>query len=318
MLNVYDGTVGVFFDKDKLEQELRRYLVNVGDTLSYEVKTGETGVIIITGRNNEEKNIIPFEHPFVFTDVRGRRYVAIDLRAFMKSNLDDMINVTEKLNDKYNGKLQLMRTIFTRLMLDGELDWFRVTRNLIITNFGILLKQFTHLITFDKQLSDRVEYIAKLHEATLDDDNEISLEQAVERLPSKDIANLKHGKEKDLLSLLIKLEQLGKFKLPSRTLGGLVKNIQAVVDNNRAAGLSPDLYTQVLSRSFYSFNSTALAIAMIEHLPTFISVYTMVTTEGINSKSNFRKILNSFKAVLKPKELSETFNRVYNNNLELL
>ena len=315
MLNIYDGTLGIFVDKDKIEYELRNLLSKLGDSLQYEFQDGETGLVILTGKNEDEKKVIPFEHPFIFTGLDHRQYVAIDIRAFMKSNLSNMVTIAEGINDRYNGYLQLRRAIFNRMMLDGELDWFRTSRNLLLEAYAIILRQFTNIVTFDKRLAEKAEIVAKLQFVTTDVEKEIDLTTAIERLPHKTINDLKNGYLKDDYALLSKLAALNKLVLPSRTIGSFVANLKALANNDRAEGLTTDLYTQVISRSFYSFDSNSLAIGFIEHLPTFIAIYFNVVTEGINSKSSMRKIINSFKNVLKPRDVTNILDQAFKSNI---
>ena len=315
MLNIYDGTIGIFVDKEKIAYELQNLLSKQGDTLQYEFQDGKTGLVIITGKNEDEKKVLPFEHPFIFTGLDHRQYVAIDMRGFMKSNLTNLVTVAEGINDKYNGYIQLRRAVFNRMMLDGELDWFRTSRNLLLEAYAIILRQFTHIVTFDKDLADKAEIIAKLQFVTMDEEDKINLNTAVERLPHRTISELKNGSLKDELTLLSKLEALNKLILPSSTIGSFVNNLKALGNNDRSEGLTTDLYLQVLSRSFYSFDSSNLAIGFVEHMPTFIAIYYNVITEGINSKSSMRKIVNNFKNVLKPRDVANILEQAFKDNI---
>jgi len=315
MLNIYEGTLGLFFDKDKLEHELRNLLSISGDTLQYEFQDGNTGLVIITGKNENEKKILPFEHPFIFTGLSKRQYVAIDLRAFMKSNIENIVTIAEGLNDRYNGELQLRRLIYTRMMLDGEYGWLRPIRNNLVDVFSIIIRQLTNIITFDKSLAEKAELIAKIHFVTVNEENKITLDNVIDRLPQKTQQSLHNGALKHDYEMLQKLYTLNKLILPSRTIGSLVNNIKALSNTERANALTTDIYSQILSRSFYSFDSSSLGIAMVENIPTFLSIYIAVVKEGINSKSTFRKIINSYKTVLKPKDTVDLLIKAYKENV---
>ena len=311
MIDIYDGTLGVFFERDKLEHELRELTTKIGDSLNYEYQDGDTGLVIVTGKFEEEKKVRPFEHPFIFQDLRGRQMVAIDIRAFMKSKLDDMISVNEKLNDRYNGTLQLKRMVYTRYFLDKELNWFPLIKPSLIAAFSSIIRQFTLMLTYDKDLASVAEWIAKLHFVTMDEEKEITLEQAIEKLPRTDISKLKNGIAKNIFEDLVKLETIDKLQLPSRTIGSLVSNIRAASKTTRAEGLTTDLYAQVLSRSFYAMNSEKLGIALVENIPTMMAIFSAVIKESINSKSTMRKVFDSFKSVIKPKELAILIDKEY-------
>jgi len=315
MIDIYEGTLGVLFERDKLEHELRELTTKLGDVLNYEYQDGDTGLVIVTGKFEEEKQVRPFEHPFIFKDIRGRHMVAIDIRAFMKSNLDDMISVNEKLNDRYNGTLQLKRMVFTRYFLDKEVGWFPLIKPSLLNAFSAIIRQFTLMLTYDKDLASIAEWMAKIHFVTMDEEKEVSLDEAIERLPRTDISKLRHGIAKNVYEDLKKLELVNKLQLPSRTIGSLVLNIKAASKTTRAEGLTSDVYAQVIGRSFYAMNSEKLGIALVENIPTMMSVFSAVIKEGINSRSNMRKIFDSYKTIIKPKDLANIIDKEYENSI---
>ena len=316
MINIYEGTLGSFADTDKIESELNRYLAKNSENLSYEIKEGRTKVIIITGKNEEEENITLFQHPFIFNTIRGEEAIALDMRPFMKSKLDDMVTIYEKLNDKYNGIMQLQRLVFTKLMMDEDTDWLPYVKPQLTEAFSSIVSTTTTMMIFDRTIIDNVGIIAKLHMVSMDD-IEVSnkLSDYITRLNRKDIKELTHGSLKDLFGYLTLAYDRDELQLPSTSIGSLVKNIKVSIMNNRGDGLTSDLYVQTLGRGFYSLDSKNLAIGMVEHLPTFISIVINVMLEGVNSKSSMRKILDNNKRNVKGKELATQLKDIYENEL---
>ena len=316
--DIYTGTNGVFFDKDKLVYKLSEYIINSGENLNYEIIENRTKVVIITGKNELEKDLPFWNHPVVF-EVKRETTVAIDLRPYMKSKLDDIITVREHLQDKYNGTLQLYRLVFTKLILDNELHWLVYVRQQLAEALASIVSTSIALILYDRSINDIVKIVSKLQLFSLTifdkDLEDVKLDEIVSKLPRDDLKELVKG---DLQELYAKLQfkyGSGELVLPTTTIGSLVTNIQALVPNDRAKGLTPDILLQPLSRGFYSLNSKELALGMLEDLPTLISVLVMVIKEGINAKSNFRKIIDSNKRNINPKELSKQLIDTYQREI---
>jgi len=316
MIDIYEGTLGAFLDKDKLEASINSYLAKTNDNLAYEFKEGRTKLIIITGKNDLEKDIDLFQHPLIFKTVRGDDAIALDMRPYMKSKLDDMVTVHEKLQDKYNGELQLQRLIFTKLMYEGETDWLPYVKPQLVEAFGSIISTTTSMMVFDRTIIDNVNIVSKLHMLTMDDvEDSHKLTDYIMRLNRKDIKELQHGSMKDLFGLLTHEFSKKEFVLPSRTIVNMVNNIKTIIPTGRGEGLTSDLYIQVLGRGFFSLDSKNLSIAMAEHLPTFMAIIINVMLEGINSKSTYRKILDSNKRNVKGKELAIQLKEVYENEI---
>lgn len=318
MLTPYDGTLGVMFDKNKLENELNKYLAKTDTSLSYEVKESRTKIVIITGKNDDEKEIILFQHPFIFNTIYHQQAIALDMRPYMKSKLDDMVTISEKLQDRYNGELQMQRLIFTKLMVDDDMDWLSYMNPQLQEAFSDIIATVTSMMLFDRTIVDNVKIAAKLHYVSMDDDeSKNKLSEYITKLNRKDISELTHGSLKDLYGYLSLAFDRKELMLPSRSIGSLVNNIKIAIMSDRSKGLTSDLYVQTLSRGFFSLDSNNLSIAMIEHLPTFISIIINVMLEGINSKSTFRKILEANKRYIKGKELATELKKIYNNEINL-
>ena len=314
--DVYSGTLGTMFDRDKLTYLINEYILRNDEPLNYEIVENDTLVVLITGRNDEEKNLPMWSHPIIFTNTRKENVIAMDMRPFMANKLDDMITLRERMQDKYNGTLQLYRVIFTKLLLDEEDSWLTHTRSSLIRAISKIISSTVSMILYDKNIIPVIEMMTKLHYYSMYMDNdEFTFDALLHMLSRDDIQSLTRGDLKELYSVLRYKVESGDLIFPSATIGSLVNNIKAVITNGRADGLTVDILLQALSRGFYSSDSKYLSVAMIEDLPTLISVIVMVETEGINSKSMFRKILDSNKRILKTKEMGEILMRTYKDEI---
>ena len=313
--DLYKGTAGVLTDTTKLELALSTYMVNSDEPLNYEVVERETKVCIITGKNDEERELPSWSHPLIFTNTRRETVVAIDLRAYMKSNLRDLVNVRENMQDVYNGTLQMYRLVFTKLMHDEDLSWVSYIRRPLVEALSAILGTNIGMALYDTTMSDQINIITKLHVTSLLAPDDATFTELVLSLPHVDKADLTKGNLKELYALLVSKVNDETIQLPSRTIGALVLNIQETTLNGRADGLTPDIILQTLARSFFSLDSQALALGMLEDIPTLVAVLTMVINEGINSKSNMRKVINGKKRDINPNEFTKIVVKVYKEEI---
>lgn len=311
MLTPYKGTLQYATKVDKIVSNLNTAIINIGKPLNYEVKEYKYPVDIITGFYPEEKSVPPFEHPIIFKDVKGNTRLAIDLRPFLKSNLDNMVNVIDYLADRYNGMLQLRRLIFTNLMLNEDYSFLPPMRDKLQTIFSNSLASLYTVMLYDKTVYDVVNVVSQIHFITMDS----TITDVKNTFDYLDKVTLKRLLTGDLKPLYEKLLSVN-LTLPSKTITDLINNINAVSDNERVKGVNEDVLIGSLSRTFYSFDSKELSVAFIEHLPTTIAIIYAVIKESINNRSPIRKLIEARKSKLKPKDLIKTIDTIVEENLE--
>lgn len=311
MGNVYSGTLGTFVDTDKIEYMINEHIFTVDSDLNYEFVEDRCKLVIITGKNDSEKALPSWSHPLVFKSTVNENIVAIDLRPYMKANLKDIITIRDNVNDKYNATILLYRMVFTKLIEDKETHWMSSVVPSLMEAFSNIIATTISIILYDNVNTDAIKIVSKIHFLSLingDDD----LENLIKKLPREDIQNLLNG---DLSHIYNRLNNTKDLIIPSTTIGSLVTNIKLITDSDRTNGLNVDVLSQSLTRGFYSIDSKELAFAILEDLPSLIAVLTMVISEGINSKSTFRKIMNNNKRKIHPKELSYIFMDIYKKEI---
>ena len=310
MHDVYTGTLGTFFNREEVTFKLNEVLSHTTGSLSYEVVEDKARVVILTGANEIEQEVPIFQHPLIFDTVRGEKAVACDLRPFMKAKLDDMISVREKLDDKYNGMMQLYRLILTKLLVDGERYWLGILKDYMMESFSAIMRTNVSILTFDETAKRPVDLISKLHFVSLDIDGKIDDKTKIlELLPRTDVVDILKGNYTYIYNKILD----GSIVLPSRTIGSLTNNIKAAIDKKRANGLTVDVIIKSLSTGFFSLDRQGMAIAMVEDKPTLATIMYMVLNESINSKSTFRKIIHGARRYTKPNEFVKSFTKIVND-----
>jgi len=299
MLNVYDGTLGIVFNhrKDEKGREyliktLRDLIATVNGSLSHNVIENGTKVVILTNYYQEE-NLVPyFSHPIIFNSTLGERTIAVDLRPFVKSNVDEYSDVRNMLRDTYNGELQLMRFIFNKKMCDSDYTFLSTFKDFLIKSFKLLIARYIKELTYEVDKISWVEVLGELHYTTMDlDKDSMPLDEALEYLTYPTLQRLKDGDLKLLYKELTEAYQKEELILPSKLAGDLLNNVGAVLPSGRARSLNLEALVQKLSRGYISFNSNEMAVAYLEHKPTQVSLYYQALTSVVNSKKTFKIML---------------------------
>ena len=77
--------------------ELYRYNQNI--TYNY-LKDENNVVIFITGKNEDERKILPFIIPIVFTSVTNKKFIFVDIRTMVKHRITDIENLEDMIQNK--------------------------------------------------------------------------------------------------------------------------------------------------------------------------------------------------------------------------
>ena len=319
MYNVYDGTLGMLVDVNKITSSIINYMINNQEPLNYEIKELEgIKIVCILGKNDDEKKIPMFQHPLVFKDVRNDDIViALDFRLYTKKKLDNVLNIKDVLNDKYNGTLLMNRGIFEQYIIKDDVSFLIGINNNIAYGFSNFIVGILSTLVYDKSIVDSVFVASMIHYYNMDI-NDTNIQKLLNKLPINEIKRLLHGDLKEVYNRLINLIDTEEYDLTNDSLSTLLDNIVKLSDNDRVSAVNEDMFISACSRGFFSINSKELAIAFIENKPTILALTYSVLTEGINSKAVLRTILNNLKHITKPKDITHNLSTLIENSLDII
>lgn len=319
MYNVYDGTLGMLVDTNKITSSIINYMINNPEPLNYEIKELDgIKIVAILGKSDDEKKIPMFQHPLIFKDMRSDDIIiALDFRLYVKKTLDNVLNIKDVLNDKYNGMVLMQRGIFEQYLIKDDISFLLGINSNVAYGFSNFVVGILTTLVYDKSILDSVFIASMIHYYNMDI-NETNITKVINRLPVNEIKRLMHGDLKDLYNRLINLTEKEEYDLTNDTLTTLLNNISALSDNDRLKGVNEDMFISACSRGFYSINSKELAIAFIENKPTILTMTYSVLTEGINSKSILKTILNNAKHVTKPKDITKNLSTLIDDSLDII
>jgi len=319
MLNVYDGTLSITVDKGKLETALNKVVATATYPLNYEVEDGDVyKVMIITGRTNEEKEVPFFNHPFIFKDLRGTDRIAVDMRPYMKSKLDDgFINVKDAVTNHYGYKLQISRLIFNRLMLEDNVGFLIGLDVNVSEIFANTIRTVIYKLLLDNSLSTAGKIASMIHYYSMDEDK-MDITDLLLKLPKRFMISLKKLMN-TYYDKMVKAYDNGELILPSKLVSDLIENTNAINPNEfRGKGLNTDLLITNMGNLILNTLGAEMNVAFIEHKPTMLSAIYLAVSESINKKFLLRTIIDKNSLYTKPKDVEKMLDQVIKENITLL
>jgi len=316
MLNIYEGTLGQLVDTNSIAQHLINYQINFNKPLNYNIKDEDINVVCILGINEEENKLPIFDHPLIYKDHRDNLTIAGDYRLYTKSklNYDDILDIRDTFKDKYNGMLQLKRLIFNKVFLEkGFSPIYGINLNLM-ESFAAILDQVLISLLFDKNIYDPIHLAAYIHWISMDDErDELTINDVIHKMPRKYLFNLMNNRLTISKEEFLNITNSSNFRLPSRTIYDLMNNMSLLDRTGKMDKINVDILIDALSKTFFGLNKTELAIGMIEHKPTFLSILHTSLTEGMARNTLIRKTVTNRKIVTKPKDIINKLDLIIKN-----
>lgn len=104
---------------EAIEKKLKEYLIK-DDFLSYEYFGKTRDFIFITGFNDEERELPPFDHPMMIDSVMNKKYIVVDLRKYVKQTTEKPATLKSILSNYSYAIFQINRAILLDMVLSGD------------------------------------------------------------------------------------------------------------------------------------------------------------------------------------------------------
>jgi hypothetical protein len=274
----YATSYGKLLNITAIEKELFKYMAsNSGANLNYEFSTSnDVEIVIITGYNDEEKDLGVWDHPIVMKNHKDQDVVVIDLRKYVSVNKEQPMNIMDVAKDKNVVEFLVLRALLTADFACGEYGRLRNIFKSISSGYASIVANVTNSIVILSPLEMvYVEIAAAYHASILfieEDDIKSSLGNIEARL-----SNMKFSlpiNKKVIASLMEKMQY------EDRTIVGLVKNIQSVLPPEKQPLINNDAMVNMVSNIWYGPSGTETVIMALEHMPTWVALlYTSIVNK---------------------------------------
>lgn len=298
ILDPYATTYGRMTNKEGIAKDLLKYItLNSNDQLSYEFITGSnTKLVLITGKNQDEKELGIFNFPIIVEDFKKNKHVCIDLRYYLRdvTGKDGVFKLEPYFKDTSACHFLINTGLIIADMIEDNYVAYRKHFNTITMCYSMLL---TSLVSFVVNLTP-VEKV----------DLEISLSYFANLLliPVKD-------REDHLPSIRARLYN-GKFSIPtgkkvvdtvldkcSIYIGKneldypiLVSFIKAILPDEKKDLITEKVIISVLSNLWYGHGSNETIIIGLECMPVWIALIISALSDGTYKRSRLSTVLDKF------------------------
>jgi len=297
MYDAYGTTYGKLINLSKLKPALERY-INTTDLndLQYEYHgLGNGRVAFITGYNDEEKELVAFEHPMIVKTLKHETVVVVDLRKYVNPGNEPAARLSDIVRDKNSVEFCATRAFLALSLINGDIGSHRSIYKPLTTAMGVWVSgMVSTIIGLDPVESFSVEVVATLYANTLiyqQDEINSQWDTIVARaLSSKHVFKLDRRLVHEIAS--------GYIDASTPTLETLIKNIAAVLPESKAGFINVDSLISVMGNVFYGPGGSETPVMALEDIATWTALVYSVITNRSYQKSRIGMLLNKNKRVI--------------------
>jgi len=297
MYDAYGTTYGRLINLSKLKPALERYVNTVDlDDLQYEYnKLGNSRAIFITGYNDEEKELVAFDHPVIVKTLKQELLVVVDLRKYVNANNELTPRLSEVARDKNSIDFCVARAFLELSFINGNAGLHRTIYKPLTTAMGVWVSgMVTTLVGLDPVESFSVEVASTLYANTLiyeQDEINSQWDTIVARaMGSKHVFKLDRKLVHEVASGYVDRDEPG--------LETLIKNIVKVLPESKARFITVDSLISVMGNVFYGPGGGETPVIALEDMATWSALVYSVITNRSYQKSRIGMLLNKNKRVI--------------------
>jgi hypothetical protein len=303
LYNPYETTYGKMLNITSIQRDLVKFHTSLsGEKLNYEYGNDlSTELMIITGFSHDEKALPVFDHPLVFTSLKGLSVVAVDFRKYSKTVADKPTYISEIAKDVSSLNSIMLRAILTAEWIDGNTG---VMRNLD-ANFASGFAGF---------VSGLLSIIAGFNPV-----EKVNVEVALTHyyysmmIPIKDRAEMQNNIHARVartplsLPLTMKVVEgiLKDVRHDISDIDGMIYNIKSVVGEDKRDFVNTDALLNLMATMWYGPGGAEAMYMSLEHAPTWIAIMSSAVTDNTFKRSRLSTVLDKLSAKTKPKDIEK-------------
>lgn len=300
IIDPYLTTYGKALNIAKITQSVKEYLVKTNLTnLNYEyMQYEECKVVFITGCNELEKEIPPFNNPLILEDIKGQMKVAVDVRKYLTKLDDQPLDLRKVSKDIGNLDFCAYRAIVTAGLICGYFGFYKKYSRSLATAYAFFISYIVDsIVKLNPAEKVNVEiaagYFLLQNFVPAEEYNDRTNQELIynnivanlSRLKISYPVNAKYVEE--LTSRFLDIEYNG-------TIDNLLEYIIASLDSEKVHLLNKNIFISLLNHMWYGHGSSETIIIGLEHLPTWVALVYSGLSNTVFKKSRFAMILSKY------------------------
>jgi len=277
--------------QDRLRNDLMElYRHNQNLTYDY-LKSENSRVVFITGKNEDEKSILPFIIPVVYTAVTGKKFIFIDIRTMVKHRLDGIDNLDDMIQNRvaFDSMLKYVKILMNKFDAEEILLDFKI--KLIKIWSGSISSHITQNFRANQDDSMNFRILLAYYGACL-----VGIGDKEERLIFAAKCTLGVNKINDLERLI------GDNDIENINVDGFMEFIDKILYGTRLSNITKDTFIITATTIVFGLDLRKLMTASLEDPALFVIILNNVLNNRIYNKTSLSNIL---KLQQKNFELSE-------------
>ena len=287
-INPYETKIGRMLNNPKLVLDIQKYLITADKKeLQYEYNTSGVGIIFITGKNQEERDLALWNHPMLVEDVSNKKYIVLDVRRMVSFKDEYFLNIENILRDKLSFKLVLLTAL---LMIDYLEDNHEVMtlKDSTATGFQAWIgKQTASVLGLDVVESIAIN-IVTLHYYLCIFNNVEQSDSTFNAIKSR-ISKLLPGNIKGTFINEV-LENANKNP---KNISDLVSNIRTCVKSDKTENIDGTFIYNLIGNNWFGLNADEVMAISLENSPYFISMMYLTLSENNYKKTRLSILLKN-------------------------
>lgn len=313
MNNIQQTTFGAKVNIFDLNLKYRGYLDVTNDNLSYEFSCKDINIAVITGKNQEEKELPVLNFPLRIESLTGGNPTLVfDVRKYVQKKPQEFLNIEDIVTNKMEYEYALIKFLLT---LDYNVDETNVEK---IKNESILVfrKWLVSIFAMNFNLNPaeliKLEIVLVYYYTAICDTTENQTELTKSKFVARTTKKIKYGlSEEDVSSVINKTET----HFP-KTVQDLIKMITLGVDTPKLKGLDVGGLSKIIKNSWFSTNPFEVLYVFENPQTLGAMIYASINNKGY-SKTSFTNLTSKWSKDIEEDGFSKNIKRLSKEYIDI-
>ncbi len=297
IISIYDLPTMKPIDVSRVLNSLPKVVV---DDKSYEVSNVDGyRFVFITGYDEDEKDLQPWDHPIIMDGVRDEKIIVVDVRKFLQRVDEKPVFLTDVVKDKSGLNFMINRAVFYALINKGDLGLFKQAQNSVASIFANIISSginmYVDLNPKEKLLIETVSamYVHNMFLVNYNDSERVSAIKA--RIVNTKLSFPSLNK-KELDDIILNIES------NTDSFEDLVENLVSILPNKKDV-LKEDAIYNALNSLWYGPGNVSTTLLHLEDLSTMLSLYYTAATDATYKRTRVANTINNIKRKIEIKAI---------------
>ena len=296
----YESSYGKLINIEKNKKELQKYLITSGfNNHNYEYSSNPNNkLLFIIGANQDERDLIPFNHPLIFKDVKDQTVIAVDLRKYVKQIDGFPLNISEVVKDKASCDFLINTSLIISDFMSSDFGEYRKLYESVTSSFSLFISNIINMLVTLNPMEKLLVEVAVCYYSNAS----LTPGDDMKDYYGSIVARMSHTK----LSLPVNkrtieetIEKLDVNKINTETLMSCIKS---VLPEEKATLINETLFLNYLSNLTYLPGGNETLIIALDNICVWMSVLYSSLADVTYKKSRLSNILDKNSRTISAKD----------------